>query len=209
MSNSPTTIHFVRHGTVHNPEDVFYGRLPRFGLSSEGFRQAQMLASFFTSKPIHKIVSSPLLRARQTARIIAQFLNHTHTQVTTCSYLAESHTPFDGKPIRDLVARNWDIYTGMEPPYEQPIDVFNRSFKFIQKTLKKHSGQHIVAVTHADIIVFLTLWANGYEVNFKNKSLIEHQQISIQFPSPASVTSLTWNTLQESPQFEYYYVNTR
>ena len=46
--------------------------------------------------------------------------------------------------------------------------------------------------TDADVIVFLTLWANGYDVNFPNKSLIEHRQIAIQFPAPASVTSLSW-----------------
>ena len=32
----PTTIHIVRHGDVHNPQQVLYGRLPNFRLSDMG-----------------------------------------------------------------------------------------------------------------------------------------------------------------------------
>jgi broad specificity phosphatase PhoE len=197
-----TTIHFVRHAAVHNPEDIFYGRLPRYGLSVEGVRQAQAAAGFLKGKPICAVVSSPLLRARQTARVIAASLGQ--AKVATSSYLSEVRTPFDGHPIRDLVAHNWDIYSGLEPPYEQPIDVFNRAFKFIRKALIQYPGQQIAAVTHGDIVVFLSLWANGYAVNFENKSRVEHRQIPIQYPSPASVTSLTWGLAQAHPIFEYF-----
>ena len=34
-SDPVTTILFVRHADVHNPEDIVYGRLPRFGLTHE------------------------------------------------------------------------------------------------------------------------------------------------------------------------------
>ena len=33
MSPVRTTVHLVRHGEVHNPDKVLYGRLPGFGLS--------------------------------------------------------------------------------------------------------------------------------------------------------------------------------
>ena len=33
-------VHFVRHGEVHNPHKVFYGRLPGFHLSVTGFAEA-------------------------------------------------------------------------------------------------------------------------------------------------------------------------
>ena len=33
MSDAPTVVHLVRHGEVHNPEKVLYGRLPGFRLS--------------------------------------------------------------------------------------------------------------------------------------------------------------------------------
>ena len=34
-------VHLVRHGEVHNPRSVMYGRLPRFRLSAHGVRQAE------------------------------------------------------------------------------------------------------------------------------------------------------------------------
>ena len=36
-----TCISLLRHGEVDNPQEVYYGRLPGFGLSAEGRRQAQ------------------------------------------------------------------------------------------------------------------------------------------------------------------------
>lgn len=197
-----TTIHFVRHGAVYNPDNIFYGRLPRFGLSQRGRQQIQALKGYFTDKPIALIVSSPLLRARQTARLIAGFVGQPVLKVS--SLLNESHTPFDGKPIAELDSRNWDIYSGTSFPYEQPIHVFQRAAKFIQRMLKNHAGQQIIAVTHADVVVFLALWANGYAVTFENKSRIEHRRIPIPFPAPASVTTLSWDGKQELPQFTYY-----
>ena len=196
-----TTIHFVRHGSVYNPKEIFYGRLPRFGLSPAGFYQAQVAAFSFIGKPIQAIFSSPLLRARQTAKVIAQYLGH--PKVITSAYLTEVCTPFEGTPSRELTARNWDLYTGFGPPYEQPVDVFNRAHRFIRVALKARPGQQMVAVTHADVIVFLTLWAKGYPLDFEHKSLIEHGKIPVDFPSPASVTALTWEDERDIPEFVY------
>ncbi len=44
-----TTIHFVRHGKVYNPDHLLYERLPGFHLSDRGMRMAQ--ATAHTSQP--------------------------------------------------------------------------------------------------------------------------------------------------------------
>ena len=36
-----TTVHLVRHGEVHNPERILYGRLPGYRLSARGEQMAQ------------------------------------------------------------------------------------------------------------------------------------------------------------------------
>lgn len=202
MSEMKTTLHFVRHGQVHNPNDIFYGRLPGWKLSAEGLRQAQSLGPFFAGRGVKIIVSSPLLRARQTARIISTLLGLVAVKISAS--LLECHTPYDGTPGRELSQRNYDIYTGNTLPYEQPLDVFRRTQHFIRRMLKAHSGEEVIAVTHADVIVFLSLWAQGYEVSFQNKSLVEHRQIPVAFPAPASVTSLTWNGSGDLPRFDYF-----
>ena len=37
-------IHLVRHGEVHNPEGILYGRMPGYGLSQRGFEMADRVA---------------------------------------------------------------------------------------------------------------------------------------------------------------------
>ena len=36
-----TTVHMLRHGEVHNPTMVLYGRLPGFRLSEDGLQMAR------------------------------------------------------------------------------------------------------------------------------------------------------------------------
>ena len=68
-----TTISFIRHGMVHNPERIIYGRLPRFRLSEEGMEDARRAAAALKNIPLQAIYCSPLLRTRQTAKAILKF----------------------------------------------------------------------------------------------------------------------------------------
>lgn len=73
-----TTIHFVRHGEVDNPNHVLYERLPGFHLSARGVRMARATAQYIATVPqmrgISAIYSSPLDRTRETAREIEDAL---------------------------------------------------------------------------------------------------------------------------------------
>ncbi|WIB35379.1 histidine phosphatase family protein [Curtobacterium sp. MCJR17_043] len=64
-----TKIHLVRHGEVHNPDRVLYGRLPGFGLSELGTRMAQASATAWKDAGIdvRAIVASPLQRTQESA----------------------------------------------------------------------------------------------------------------------------------------------
>src|SRR5579859_2630210 len=68
----PTTVFLVRHAEVHNPQDILYGRLPRYRLSGRGIAQAVLSGRFLAGRSIEAIYTSPLLRARQTAKIVAE-----------------------------------------------------------------------------------------------------------------------------------------
>ena len=60
-------IHLVRHGEVHNPTRVLYGRLDGFGLSDLGHRMAKSAADALGGHPITALYSSPLQRTRESA----------------------------------------------------------------------------------------------------------------------------------------------
>lgn len=64
-----TIVHVMRHGEVHNPKGVLYGRLPGFRLSELGQRMAAAGANYLVDSgaKLDLVVASPLLRAQQTA----------------------------------------------------------------------------------------------------------------------------------------------
>ena len=71
------TVHLVRHGEVHNPDRVLYGRLPEFGLSELGHEMARGVAAWFAERAAQTgrapavVAASPLTRAQQTAAPLA------------------------------------------------------------------------------------------------------------------------------------------
>ena len=46
-----TTIHFIRHGKVYNPDHLLYERLPGFHLSDRGMRMAQATGAYIAADP--------------------------------------------------------------------------------------------------------------------------------------------------------------
>ena len=63
-----TVVHLMRHGEVHNPDGILYGRLPGFRLSELGRAMATEVAQHLAAHDIVHVVSSPLERALETAR---------------------------------------------------------------------------------------------------------------------------------------------
>ena len=62
-------IHLVRHGEVHNPEGILYGRLPHFRLSERGHEMAALAAKELKARGVKvgALDASPLLRTREAA----------------------------------------------------------------------------------------------------------------------------------------------
>ena len=60
-------VHLVRHGEVHNPKRVLYGRLEGYGLSELGHRMAEASARSLGGHPITALYCSPLQRTRESA----------------------------------------------------------------------------------------------------------------------------------------------
>ena len=64
-------MHLLRHGEVHNPDKILYGRLPGFGLSADGLQMAHDAAEALRGHDVVSVVASPLQRAQETAGPIA------------------------------------------------------------------------------------------------------------------------------------------
>lgn len=187
---TPTHITFVRHGQVYNPERVVYGRLPGFPLSEWGERQARAAAEALRDVPVAAVFSSPLVRAQQTAQIL--LAEHPDVPLYTSDLLNEVRFFFEGQPLMTMLSRNWDLYTGVDPTYEQPPDVVTRAREFLAQVRRAYAGQHVVAVSHGDVIAFTALWAFGVELIPANKHTLNAHGLAEDYPSPASLLTLSY-----------------
>lgn len=100
-------VHLVRHGKVHNPGQVLYGRLPGYRLAASGRQMAEAVASALYRSPAsaetpgepHRIgylAASPLQRAQETAAPLARLLGR---PVVPDERLIEAGNEFEGSRV--------------------------------------------------------------------------------------------------------------
>lgn len=194
----------MRHGSVHNPSYIFYGRLPGFSISTRGRTEAARAAQALNDFTIASVYSSPLLRCRQTASEILKC--HPHLILRKSTLITEVFTPFQGQPAEAVDARNGDVYTGTGSEYEQPEDILNRIQTFLIRTRKQFPGKHTVAVTHGDVIFFTLLWANDFPAAVQYKMKFSTLGLLKEYPSTSSITTLSYSTdlKDERPSVAYF-----
>lgn len=154
---SATQLLLVRHGTTDANVRVPYilqGSTIDLPLNDNGRQQARKVAEFLAATPVAHVYSSPLLRANETARCIAERHRLTVTQIPE---IKECHVGvWEGK--------NWDTIAREDPeeyrlfhedpatnPYlggESYTDVLRRSLPAFERLLQQHVGETIVVVAH-------------------------------------------------------------
>ena len=96
-----TTVHLLRHGEVHNPTGVLYGRLDGYHLSERGVAMAERIAAHLAGtgpegaprRDVVHVVASPLHRAQETAAPIAAAFG---LEVVVDPRLIEAANHFEG-----------------------------------------------------------------------------------------------------------------
>lgn len=200
----PTTIHLVRHGDVENPQHIYYGRLPGFPLSEEGQEQAAAAGRMLRDRSITAIFASPQLRAQETARVIQDTLPRPvpfHTE----PLVDEVRSPFDGQTQADMDRRNWNFYDEAPADFEQPADVLARVKQFVQRVRNDFASTEIVAVSHADPIVFYWMWVLGIPLRPENRRLLDQHGLADDYPAKASISTFRFETEgpDERPHYRY------
>ena len=119
-----TVVHLVRHGEVHNPEGILYGRLPGYHLSALGRQMAGRVAESFRGVPLGVLVCSPLERAQETMAPIAA--EHPALTVVTDDRLTEAGNVFQGQVFGPrnqalLKPRAWRHFVNpLKPSWGEP-----------------------------------------------------------------------------------------
>jgi broad specificity phosphatase PhoE len=96
-------IHLVRHGEVHNPDGVLYGRIEGYHLSDRGHRMADLAAASLVGHLITGLWASPLQRTLESA---APFAVRFGLEIVGDERLIEPANVFEGVNIRRELRRN-------------------------------------------------------------------------------------------------------
>jgi broad specificity phosphatase PhoE len=147
-----TIVHVMRHGEVHNPGGILYGRLPDYHLSERGQAQAQAVADWLAARDVVYVVASPLERAQETAAPIA--VRH-GLVVDTDDELIESHNVFQGERVSpgDGALRDprnwWHLRNPRSPSWGEPYrEIAARMTAAMHRARVKGSGHEAVCVSH-------------------------------------------------------------
>lgn len=149
-----TTVHLLRHGEVHNPAGVLYGRLPGYLLSELGRQMAERVAEQLKAdgNDVVHLVASPLERAQQTAEPIAEAFG---LPVHTDDRLIEAGNYFEGKTfgVGDGSLRHpkhwWHLRNPLRPSWGEPYRVIAaRMLAAATDARVKAEGHQAVLVSH-------------------------------------------------------------
>ncbi|MFF2844753.1 histidine phosphatase family protein [Streptomyces sp. NPDC058001] len=147
-----TVVHVMRHGEVHNPDGILYGRLPDYHLSELGRQMADRVAEHLATRDITHVVASPLERAQETAAPIAKAHG---LDVASDARLMEAGNVFQGKTfgVGDGALRrpeNWKhLVNPFKPSWGEPyIEQVARMKAALDAARDAARGHEAVCVSH-------------------------------------------------------------
>ena len=149
-----TSIYLVRHGqTAWNKEEIFRGRTD-VPLDETGLRQAELVGQYFKGMEICGVYSSPLSRAWETARKIAQLHN---LKVEPLEGIVDlSFGNWEGHSHKEIQRNDKETYRQwVETPHlvrlpggESLNDVRARAMASMEEVIQNHSAKTLVLVSH-------------------------------------------------------------
>jgi broad specificity phosphatase PhoE len=183
-----TIVHLVRHGEVHNPEGVLYGRLPGYHLSELGHTMAKRVAETIRDRDITHVVASPLERAQETAQPTADALG---LDIVTDARVIESGNVFEGRKfsVGDGILKRpgtWRyLWNPWRPSWGEPYKaVVARMMAAVYDARDTARGHEAVVVSHQ-----LPVWITRLHVEGR---MLMHDPRSRQC-TLCSLTSLTFD----------------
>jgi isoleucyl-tRNA synthetase len=159
----------MRHGEVYNPKKVIYGRLPRFPITKIAKVGIKKLVPYFKRNKINIIYSSPLLRTRQSAEIIAKGLG---LKVKYNSKIIEIKLFCEGMSLEKFKKEIQPYLFDKKfknKGQEQVEDIRKRMLAFLNSIEKRHKNKNILVISHGDPIVILKACIENKDFTFLYK----------------------------------------
>ena len=179
-----TTILLVRHGVTGSTGKVLPGRAAGLHLSEEGQRQASVVAErigALSARPTALYVS-PLERTRETAAPIAATLGLkavVHKGLLECDFgdwTGESLATLAKLPAWKTVQNAPSTFRF--PNGESFNEMQQRIWAALEDITRKHPGELVVAVSHADPIKAAVTFAQGVPLDLFQRTVISTCSVS-------------------------------
>jgi broad specificity phosphatase PhoE len=192
-----TTAYLIRHSDVENPRSVLYGHLEGFPLSDLGRRRAEALAERLATSGLRRIVSSPLERAQETARIIAERLPDP-VEIELDPELRESEFSRYLQGVRywmvPLLRPRWYLHKmrrGMVPGDEAITELGGRVLDVARRVVRETPADPVALVSHADPLQAAWILLDGRphnEVEMYRRAVDRAGMLKVEFENgePAS-----------------------
>lgn len=156
---STTIVHLVRHGEVHNPGKILYGRIPGYQLSARGHSQAARTAKSFTGHDVTYLAASPMERAWETAQPFSEL---TGLEIRTEDDLNESWNQHEGLRTKGLRSQLWNpvrwptLTNPSQPSWGEPYsEILARMMDIIERARMEAEGHEAIMVSHQLPIVMV------------------------------------------------------
>ena len=162
---STTVVHLLRHGKVHNPANVLYGRLPGYRLAASGREMAAGVAAYLAGSDITYLAASSLQRAQETAAPLSARFG---LDVVTDDRVIEAANDFEGLSFgfnSTTLGRpgTWlKLRDPRTPSWGEPyLDIAHRMLGAIYTAVQAAEGHAAVLVSHQLPIVTARRYLQG------------------------------------------------
>lgn len=184
-SGMKQTLLFIRHGeTFWNVEHRLPGQLPGVALNEKGVEQVKKLAESLSGIPISAIISSPLERAYETAKLLGAGRD---LPIETEPDLMDTEVGrWAGKTI-DEVTKNdpaWKEFVRNPTVAPEGIETFpllqERTVSAVERwRTKENAGAYPAFVAHADVIKVLLAHYLSLDVAKAPTLMIDNASVSM------------------------------
>ena len=175
-------IYIVRHGqTGWNAEKRLQGHA-QIALNEEGRQTAQILANKVQTMNIEKIISSDLLRAKETAEIINKKLDK--EIIYDVRLRSIDYGTLEGRFIADISQEEWEIYNTTPEQFnaESVESVYIRLKSFFDEII--HTKDNVLIVAHGGIFRVMRYYIANRE-QFNNEKYCKYYKDAKQIENTA------------------------
>jgi probable phosphoglycerate mutase len=191
-----TTFVMIRHAYFDGLGICIAGRQPGVHLNQEGVAQARAMAARLSGIFCDAIYSSPMERAQETARVIAEALNMDYQTNEGLNEI--DYGEWTGKTFRELDALpEWRRYnscreTAQIPAGEGMIGLRRRLHQTLEQLRSVHGGL-VVLVSHADCIRAIGAQYSGASLDTFQKFEVLPASVNVILVENWGSKLLRWN----------------